>query len=64
MGNLAEWHGLNVMLGGGAAALLGLLFVVASPHLDVLASPRHVPLRALALHTLIGYLTLLLSARG
>ncbi len=45
-----------------AAALRGLLFVAASPHLDILASPRHVPLRALALHTLIGYLTLLLIA--
>jgi modulator of FtsH protease len=57
---LVEWRELYVMLGGAAAALVGLLFVAVSLHVDTFVAPRAAPLRALALHTLLGYLLLLL----
>ena len=36
MAELAGWHELFLLLGGAAAALIGLLFVAASLHLDFL----------------------------
>jgi hypothetical protein len=60
--SLPAWHDLNLMLGGAAATLVGLLFVAASLHLDILADPGHAHLRTLALHTLLEYLFLLILA--
>jgi hypothetical protein len=62
MPDLAEWRELYVMLGGAAAALIGLLFVAVSLHVNTFAAESAAPLRALALHTLLGYLSLLLLA--
>jgi modulator of FtsH protease len=57
---LPEWRDLYVMLGGAAAALIGLLFVTVSLHAAALSSPRLTHLRALAAHALVCYLLLVL----
>jgi len=62
MERLPEWHDLYVMLGGAAAALIGLLFVSVSLHATTLSSERLWHVRSLAVHALISYLLLLVLA--
>jgi hypothetical protein len=57
---ISAWHDLYVMLGTASAALIGLLFVAASLHLDdVVNNPRF---RVRAYHLTLYLLTLLVEA--
>jgi modulator of FtsH protease len=62
MDQIEGWHDLYVMLGGSAAALVGLLFVAISMHAGFLTEKRFDHIRASALHALVSYLVLVVLA--
>ena len=56
---LATWHDFNVAVVTAAAALLGLLFVVLSIHIRILAVTRNAELRSVARSVFLGYVVAL-----
>jgi len=55
-----SWHDFFLAAAGGAAALLGLLFVAVSLNLDDIADPAHPDLRVLADQSFTNFLFALL----
>ena len=60
MDGIEGWHDLYVMLGGSAAALIGLLFVAVSVHVSYFVDSRAEHVVAAALHVLVSYLFVLM----